>query len=61
MSEQIESKEIQLQNNSNSIISDDKQKSVFQRYMFDTFLIKEFLDSVKEGNLEKIQNYIGII
>ena len=60
MSEQIESKEIQLQNNSNSIISDDKQKSVFQRYMFDTFLIKEFLDSVKEGNLEKIQNYIGI-
>jgi len=30
------------------------------RFIFDTFLIKEFFDSVKEGNLEKIKNYIGI-
>jgi len=29
-------------------------------YMFDSFLIKEFFDTVKEGNLDQIQNFIGI-
>jgi len=40
-------------------MSDSENKiKVNDRYMFDGFLIKEFLESVKEGNLNKIQNYI---
>lgn len=41
-------------------MTDDEKnnRTVNDRYMFDGFLIKEFLDSVREGNSTKIQNYI---
>jgi len=47
--------------NTNRVYNAEEQnKPGSDRFMFDTFLIKEFFDAVKEGNLEKIKNYIGI-
>jgi len=37
---------------------DEKPNSAKERYMFEGFLIKEFLDLVKEGNLTKVESYV---
>lgn len=46
-------------NDSNMNSNDNNSKPNPERYIFDTYLIKEFLDTVKDGNIEKIKNYIG--
>ena len=37
---------------------DNQEKQSSDPYIFDGFLIKEFLEAVKEGNQQKIQSYI---
>jgi hypothetical protein len=37
---------------------DNQEKQTGDPYIFDGFLIKEFLEAVKEGNQQKIQSYI---
>ena len=47
--------------NNKNYNGEEQHKPGSDRFMFDTFLIREFFDAVKEGYLEKIKNYIGII
>ena len=38
--------------------TDYQEKQSVDPYIFDGFLIKEFLEAIKEGNQQKIQGYI---